>query len=246
MKAKISFTVAVGIALLAFAAPANAAHVACGATLTTDTFLDGDIVCASTDSTGLTIGADNVTLWMNGYALRGSAANTNDIGITSSLNGVTIRGGGTIEGFVFSVYLAGSDSAVLRTTITSTECSTGGFAAILITADRAYAYRNVVDAPICPAGNSGILFSNANDSEAWGNTVRGTSFSGIAIAGDRPRAILNTVENCSGTGVSVGGYLTGAWASRNTVGGSRSVSLGVPATQTATVQAATVGSVTTW
>lgn len=230
MKGRISFTVAVGIALLAFAAPANATHVACGATLTTDTFLDSDIVCPDEAQTGLVIGADNITIWMNGHTLRGSAVNRDDIGIYSGVagpdnvgawNGVTIRGDGKIDGFGFGVLLYGFDHAVRRMTFTGSQadCSGDSQYGILIHGEHGYAYRNVVNMPLCGALNFGVDLAGA-DSEAWGNTVRGTRGVGVSVSGLRPRAILNTVEDCGLFGIQVAGYgIDGAWASLNTVNG---------------------------
>jgi hypothetical protein len=223
MNGRISFTVAVGIALLAFAAPANAKHVACGDTLTTDTVLDGDIVCADTDFAGLVIGASGITVWFQGHKLSSPTPDSRDTGITTLNNNdydnVTIRGGGTIEGFFEATRIRGSDVAVRRMTV-PTDCANG----IIIEGDRAKAYRNTVTLRYEAACQGhGIYIGQAagtsgTDSEAWGNTVTGSA-NAVVVVGPNARAVLNSASNC-GTGIFVGDYDgTHAVASINTVTG---------------------------
>ena len=83
--------------------------VACGATITHDTVLAGNVgPCAGT---AITIGADNITLDLNGHSITGP----NDQGQTTSgvrsdgHSGVTVRHG-SITGFDAGVYLSNGSS----------------------------------------------------------------------------------------------------------------------------------------
>jgi len=71
--------------------PAAASHVRCGAVLTEDTQLDSDLVDCPDD--GLVIGADNITLDLNGHEITG-AGSPGSAGIRNEgYNGVTIEDG---------------------------------------------------------------------------------------------------------------------------------------------------------
>jgi large repetitive protein len=102
--------VLVSIAVLAFALaavmffgsrPADAAGVSCGDTITTDTKLHQDLV--NCPNVGILVGADNVTLDLNGHTIDGDGAPSSgcdpnvafcDIGVaTESQRGVTVKNG---------------------------------------------------------------------------------------------------------------------------------------------------------
>lgn len=76
---------------------AQASHVACGATLTTDTTLDEDLTCSGT---GLVIGAAGITLDLNGFTLSGDSSAPASYGVdnTGGFDDVTIKDG-AIVGF---------------------------------------------------------------------------------------------------------------------------------------------------
>ncbi len=86
---------------------ASAGVIACGATITTDTTLTADLV--DCPSNGIVIGADNVTLDLNGHTVDGDAEFTDpcpktefcDIGVVSEgHDGLTIKGGRFKQFFV--------------------------------------------------------------------------------------------------------------------------------------------------
>jgi parallel beta-helix repeat protein len=87
---------------LVSAGSANAGHVTCGQVITTDTTLDGDVgPCNGTD--GIVIGADAITLDLNGHSVIGDTnldgegavgiaiQNRENVTITSSKDGGTVR-----------------------------------------------------------------------------------------------------------------------------------------------------------
>lgn len=91
------------LALLACApaaAPASAAHVACGDAIDRDTTLDSDLVGCQGD--GLVITADDVTIDLAGHTLDGTGTG-NGVSAERGVNRFTLVGG-TIRGFHDGVY----------------------------------------------------------------------------------------------------------------------------------------------
>jgi parallel beta-helix repeat protein len=78
---------------------ARASHVRCGDTITADTTLDGDVV--DCPNNGIVIGADNITLHLNGHTVSGDGAPVEcprtefcDVGLLNDGHeGVTVRNG---------------------------------------------------------------------------------------------------------------------------------------------------------
>jgi parallel beta-helix repeat protein len=89
---------------------ANAAHVSCGETITTDTTLDSDLTkCAGA---GIRIGADDITLDLNGHTTTGKGKGSG-VDNTAGHDGVTIEGG-SIRNFAESVAIVGASDNLLR------------------------------------------------------------------------------------------------------------------------------------
>src|SRR5919199_2898815 len=97
-------------------AQARLAHVSCGATITTDTELVDDVTDCPDE--GIVIGADNVTLDLNGHTVSGDGAPVAscpdgafcDVGIdnTAGHTGVMIRNG-AITGFDVGLFAIGGE-----------------------------------------------------------------------------------------------------------------------------------------
>jgi parallel beta-helix repeat protein len=95
--------------LVAVAAPAQAANVACGQTILASTVLDGDV---GPCNTGITIGANNVTFDLGGHTIRGnpSPAEGEGPGITLvGRTGVTVKNG-VVRDFDAGVYITGGSA----------------------------------------------------------------------------------------------------------------------------------------
>ncbi len=93
------------------AGPASAAHVTCGQTITVSTTLDSDV---GPCSEGLVIGADNITLDLNGFTISGTPAVGDGPGVSmTGRTGVTVRNG-TITQFDAGVAIIGGS----RNTVT--------------------------------------------------------------------------------------------------------------------------------
>jgi hypothetical protein len=112
MVGRIVFLVGVCLALLAVAPrPVVAADVGCGATITTSITLTHDLL--DCPGAGLVIGAPNITLNLDGYAIEGSGVGA---GIDNSAghDNVSVDGSSvesretTVRGFVRGVYLVGA------------------------------------------------------------------------------------------------------------------------------------------
>ena len=110
--------VGVGLSLLAFAAPlagtASATHIGCGTTITASTTLHSDIGPCSGD--GIIIGANNITLNLNGHEIFGTPGpgDGNQAGIRLPFrSGVTITSGrgpqptGAVRDFDAGVFING-------------------------------------------------------------------------------------------------------------------------------------------
>ena len=97
----------VSLGVVGVAGPAHAAHVACGQTILVSTVLDSNVgPCA----TGITIGADNITLDLNGFTISGTPATGEGPGIgLTSRTGVTVKNG-TVTQFDAGVAIQGGSA----------------------------------------------------------------------------------------------------------------------------------------
>jgi large repetitive protein len=108
---KVERTLGLLVAMAAFcsalasgAQVANAVHVSCGDTITADTTLDGDLV--DCPNNGIVIGADGITLDLNGHTVAGNGKAVKncpknkpcDLGVVNDgHDGVTVTGGSVRE-----------------------------------------------------------------------------------------------------------------------------------------------------
>ena len=103
------------VGLIAFGAgQASASHVSCGDTITADTTLDSDLV--DCPNNGIVIGADGITLDLNGHLIDGDGTEFAgcpenefcDIGLLNDgHDGVTLRDG-SVRDFAFGVLVVGA------------------------------------------------------------------------------------------------------------------------------------------
>ncbi len=106
-------TIVTAAASLGSVAPARAAHVACGQVITQSTTLDSDV--GPCPNNGIVIGADNITLDLNGHRVFGTPNTGDGAGILlQNRQGVTVRRG-TVSDFDGGVViLAGSRNTVAQ------------------------------------------------------------------------------------------------------------------------------------
>src|ERR1700704_682336 len=107
---------AVGAWLVVGASSASAGAVTCGQTITQDTTVDNDLSNCPGD--GLVVGADNITLDLNGHTVSGPGATpTSSAGVrVTGRSGVTVRNG-TVAQFDREVSVQGSANRVLLLTL---------------------------------------------------------------------------------------------------------------------------------
>ncbi len=147
---------------------ASAAHVSCGQTITQNTVLDGNVGPCSGD--GIIIGADNITLDLNGFRLFGTSSPGEGAGILlDERSGVTIRNG-TITLFDAGVVIDGGS----RNTVT-----------------RIYAVDNI-GTPATDFGDGITLFSSSNNT-ITGNIARHNGpYDGIGLVGNSDNNLIDS------------------------------------------------------
>ena len=107
---------------LGSAATASAQPVSCGQVVTHDVTLDADLDCSQPGSTGLVVGADGITIDLNGHTITGTTqgVGTATIGIDNrgGHDGVTVRNGKILQTNA-AVWLSGaSDNRLVGLNVT--------------------------------------------------------------------------------------------------------------------------------
>jgi large repetitive protein len=199
----IAATVVVG--LLGFgAAPASATHVTCGQTITKDTTLDGDLIDCPGD--GIVIGADKITLDLNGYTIAGRGCTgiydpatcvlQDGIVNTAGHDGVVVENG-TIARFTNGILISDGDRNRLVGLHIDQESAYAapGVGISMVRSDRS----RVSDSDV-GGGNPAILLSNSDrntieDTHAFGAIAEhfGDGL-GLLDGSDANRLIGNTVS----------------------------------------------------
>ena len=192
----VRIVVAVAVAVLgglSVLSPAGAAHLSCGQTVTTNTTLDSDI--GPCTNYGLIVGANGITIDLNGHRIFGTASVADKAGVyVPNRVGVTVRNG-TVSNFDIGVAVEGG-SRNLVTGITARD-NIGGSGGI---------------------GGDGIaLLSAANTSVSGNRAINNGPFSGIGIYSrvdsDHPRQ----TSGPSRGNVIDSNYVAGNIISRNRV-----------------------------
>jgi Right handed beta helix region len=195
---------AVLLGFLAGAAPASAHHVACGDTITQDTTLDSDLLDCSAN--GIIIGADNITLNLNGHTVTGTrATGFYYAGVVLSSDNATVRNG-TLERFEHGVQISGDDNLVRRVSASNNEL--GIFFGV-----SAGPRGNRIERSVISDNEGGIFLSDAGamGPPAGGNVIRrntivGNTFTGVgAIETYNTHVVRNRVLGNGHDGIWMGG-----------------------------------------
>jgi parallel beta-helix repeat protein len=179
------------VAVLAAAAPASANHVQCGDTITQDTTLDSDLLCAAD---GLTIDGDQVTLDLAGHSITGSGTG---IGI-APVGGLVVEvRGGTVRGFGAALFSDGPRSLIVREMLierngAGVRCNYSDECRVL---DSSFFFNGATAINAYSPDNGGIA-------EIRGNVVR-HNMNGISITDYTATVTDNRVERNSGFGVEL-------------------------------------------
>jgi large repetitive protein len=184
------------LALAAFVVPGSgqalASNVSCGTTITTNTKIDSDL--ANCPSDGIVIGADNITLDLNGHTVGGDGVPAGscfeegvcDLGISNSAGhaGVTIKGG-AVRGFDVGISVGGRENRIQG--VASANNSTFGLIVGDSTGSRIDHNSSVDD------GVSGILMFDSTDSRIDHNAVAGTTGYAMPVFGSSHNRIEQNV-----------------------------------------------------
>ena len=188
-------TLAVLVALLSFVSTASASHVQCGDTITQDTTLDSDLVCAGdglvVDAGGILDGGE-VALDLAGHSITGSGTG---IGISPAGGSVVEVRGGAVRGFDYAVFSDGPDALIVREMVierngVGAQCNFTDECRVL---DSVFRFnRGVAINAFTP--------DNGDTSEIRGNLVRRNG-NGISIIDYTGPVTGNRVERNSGFGI---------------------------------------------
>ncbi len=244
----------IGAGLAVTAAPASAAHIACGSIITANTTLDSDVGPCPGD--GLNIKASGITLNLNGHRVFASNGPGDHTGIrVSASKGVTVMGG-TVEGFDDGVGIhGGSGNKVTKVKalnnindLVGAECELGDGISIFNSSNNVInmneAIHNGPFGGISVVGNSDN--NRISNNVARDNNVQGPGCGnlnqdeGIRIEGpgaDNNVVSRNTVESSLLAGISLHGYVCGDPAA-NTLPNTGSIVLHNSVTGTAGAQSA--------
>ena len=209
------------VAALAVATPANAAQLHCASTITKSTKLTQDIT--GCPGVGLKIGADDITLDLNGHTVAaGAKRNPKAHGILNEGHDHVTITGGTVRGFgAYGVRLSHADHNVVRamemtrnwTGIGLFESDRGLVADNVMTeskfvgANLTGGKRNrIVDNKIADGHGAGVFVHSSPDEPGKRHVVDGNELDGNGIeilAGpQRTRVTANVVARAHGDGIS--------------------------------------------
>lgn len=156
---------------VALVEPAAAEHVVCGATITENVTLHGDVGPCPGD--GLVVAADDVVLDLNGFTVSADNSDGDNAGIRlAGVSGATVRNG-TVTGFDAGVLVVGGGGNTVR---------------------QITAQDNINDfgGPPCLLGD-GIAVQDSSDNTITHNrAVHNGPFGGITVIGDSDRNLVKS------------------------------------------------------
>ena len=187
------------------AGPAFASHVSCGDTISADTTLDSDLV--NCPNNGIVIGADDVTLDLNGHTIDGDGELQEDcpegafcdVGIdnTAGQTGVTIKRG-AIRDFDVGIFVVGaSENRIQR--LSSADNSSFGMIVGDSSESRIDHCGSVGD------GVSGILMFDSRDNRIDHNSVTGAHGYAIPVFGSSDNRVEKNALDRNDHGILLDG-----------------------------------------
>jgi parallel beta-helix repeat protein len=162
------------LAIPVWVTSAGAAVLSCGQTITQNTVLENDLTGCTNN--GIVIGANNITLDLNGHTVAGTPASGDQGGVVLvGRTGVTVRNG-TVRAFDVGVVIEGGSGT---------------------TVEAVNAFDNISFSGTTNRGGDGIaILSSSNNRILRNNTVNNGPFSGIGIYSDvdsaHPRTTIGT------------------------------------------------------
>jgi parallel beta-helix repeat protein len=184
--ARIFIALALATAIFAVApSTASAQPLTCGQVITEDTMLENDLTDCSGD--GIVIGAEGITLDLNGHTVTGSLCDTdcppnNGVDNTAGYDRVRILNG-TIRSFEHSVALVGAEENILA------GLTVGGFPVqrSFIGLFLSHSNDNELDAITALGGDPAVLLSASDRNRISGSSLQG----GVSIRVGRSLAFVD-------------------------------------------------------
>ena len=162
---------------------AQAGHVNCGDILTVDTTLDGPLIGSPCPGTGLTIGADNITLDCKFNGIIGTGT---DFGIhLDGRTGVTVENC-RVKNFNINIFLVNSSGNTLIRNFVKNNTSFGNGGILLSSSD----FNGLVKNGSINNAGRGILLNSSSNNRLEQNRTRGNLFRGIDLTIDSNDNVL--------------------------------------------------------
>lgn len=195
----VPFAIAAPLMLGASAGRTTATTVACDATLTASVTLTADLPCGGTD--GLVIGANNVTVNLNGHTISGDGTHFGVLD-AGGFTGLTVENG-VINDFSVGVELFGGSGAKVLGSRIEDEASVG----IL---DSSSDGARLSGDYVVGGGGTGVSLGATTGSSVTGSWIEGNAVSGISVNND-PRVTIsgNKILDNTSDGIDLGGTTTG-------------------------------------
>jgi parallel beta-helix repeat protein len=199
-------------------------QLSCGTTITTDTTLDADLL--DCPNNGIVIGADDITLDLNGHRIDGDGTefadcpkNTFcDVGVLDDrYDGVKIKGGSTRE-FLFGVWLAGARHSRV---VDISSSKNAFFGAVIGRSSRSVVRDGSFSHNIPPEGD-GIGLFGSDHIKIADNSIKDNPGPGVHVDDSDDNLIKGNLFSHSSPGVLIGGDRNEA-GNRNEVRGNRFV-----------------------
>ncbi len=211
---------ALSVTLLSGARAAPPVNVSCGETITADTTLAGDLI--DCPNNGIVIGADDITLDLNGHRIDGDGTDFADcpkntfcdVGVLDDrYDGVKIKGGSVRE-FWFGVRLAGARHSRVVDISSSKNVF---FGAAISRSSRSVVLGGSFSHNIPPEGD-GIGLFGSDHFKIADNSIKDNPGPGIHVQDSNHNVIKGNLFSHSSPGVLIGGDGAG---NRNEVRGNR-------------------------
>jgi parallel beta-helix repeat protein len=195
-------------AMLIFGAgPALANHIACGDTITTDATLDSDLV--DCPSNGIVIGADDVTLDLDGHVVDGDGTEFADCGnrefcdvgiLAIDHDGVTVRNG-SVRGFAYGVFVGSARGS----RVLSIAARRNAFFGAVIGRSTRAVIRNCSLSDNIPPEGDGIGLFESDHIRIRRNSIRRNAGPGIHVSDSNDNLIKGNVLSQNGPAIAVEG-----------------------------------------
>jgi parallel beta-helix repeat protein len=193
----VLLTAAVVGAFVFAVGPASANHVSCGDTIVADTTLDSDLV--NCPNNGIVIGADAITLDLNGHLVDGDGAETAgcdpdrepcDLGVANfGHDGVTVMNGSVREFAVGVLFGSDTDERVRNNRVLGVSSAGNNFAGLGIFSSVRSLVRNSSGDGSLAEGGAGMFLADAHRVRIVGNSFRHNPHAGM-VTPDSSRNLI--------------------------------------------------------